>query len=76
LLIATASIPQLFLPATDQRNLFTRYRWPLGPKRALILGPTYADYADACSMHNIHFEYFIAQESQAFKADIDMIKSR
>ena len=48
----------------------------LGTKRALIIGPTYADYADACSMHNIHFEYFIAQESQEFKADINMIKKR
>ncbi len=48
----------------------------LGTKRALILGPTYADYADACSMHNIHFEYFIAQESQGFKADINMIKKQ
>ena len=45
----------------------------LGTKRALIIGPTYADYADACSMHNIHFEYFIAQETQGFKADMNMI---
>lgn len=48
----------------------------LGTKRALILGPTYADYADACIMHNIHFEYSIAQESQGFKADINLIKKR
>lgn len=48
----------------------------LGTKRALIIGPTYADYADACSMHNIRFEYFIAQESQGFKADINMIKKQ
>ena len=48
----------------------------LGTKRALVLGPTYADYADACRLHNIHFEYFIAQESQAFKTDIDMIKEQ
>jgi threonine-phosphate decarboxylase len=48
----------------------------LGTKRALIIGPTYADYADACSMQNIHFEYFIAQESQGFKADINLIKKQ
>ena len=48
----------------------------LGTKRALIIGPTYADYADACRLHNIHFEYFIVQESQAFKPDIDMIKEQ
>jgi threonine-phosphate decarboxylase len=27
-------------------------------------------------MHNIHFEYFIAQESQGFKADINLIKKQ
>jgi len=48
----------------------------LGTKKALIIGPTYADYADACRMHNIHFEYFIAHESQGFKADINMIKKQ
>ncbi len=48
----------------------------LGIKKALIIGPTYADYADACSMHNIHFEYFIAQETQGFKADINMLNKQ
>ena len=48
----------------------------LGTKRALIIGPTYADYADACSMHNIHFEYLIAQETQGFKADINIINKQ
>ncbi len=48
----------------------------LATKRALILGPTYADYADACSMHNIDFEYFIAQETQGFKADIDLVQKQ
>lgn len=46
----------------------------LATKRALILGPTYADYADACRMHSIRFEYLIAQESQKFKAGINLIK--
>jgi len=45
-------------------------------KRAMILGPTYADYADACSMHNINFEYFIAKETQGFKADIKILNKR
>ena len=54
------------------------YSLPLAlkTKRAMILGPTYADYADACSMHHIHFEYFIAQESRGFKADINIIKKQ
>jgi threonine-phosphate decarboxylase len=48
----------------------------LGTKRALILGPTYADYADACRMHDIQFEYLMAQETQGFKAEINSIKAR
>ncbi len=48
----------------------------LATKRALIIGPTYADYADACRMHNIPCEYLIAQESQGFKADINLIKKQ
>ncbi|MGD1975814.1 MAG: pyridoxal phosphate-dependent class II aminotransferase [Desulfobacterales bacterium] len=48
----------------------------LGTNSALILGPTYADYADACRLHNIHFEYFITQEPQSFKPDMDMIKEQ
>jgi threonine-phosphate decarboxylase len=46
----------------------------LETQSALILGPTYADYADACSMHNVPFQHFIAQESQGFKADIHLIR--
>ena len=48
----------------------------LGSKKALIIGPTYADYADACSMHNVRCEYFIAQETQAFKADITILNKQ
>ena len=48
----------------------------LKTKKAMILGPTYADYADACRMHASRFEYLIAQESQGFKIDIDVIKTQ
>jgi len=61
-------------------NGSTQFIYSLPPaletKSAMILGPTYADYADACSMHKIRFEYFIAQESQGFKADINLIKKQ
>jgi threonine-phosphate decarboxylase len=45
----------------------------LQTQSALILGPTYADYADACRMYNIPYQYFTAPESQEFKADLDQI---
>lgn len=52
------------------------YAIPLALKTqgALILGPTYADYADACRMHNIHYQYLIARETQGFQADWKLIK--
>jgi len=46
----------------------------LGTKRALILGPTYADYADACSMQNVGFTLFMAEESDNFQPDISKLK--
>ena len=45
----------------------------LETKRALILGPTYADYADACSMHNVRYDYMMAEESFDFKLDVDAV---
>jgi threonine-phosphate decarboxylase len=46
----------------------------LQTRYALILGPTYADYADACNMHNIRYRYLLVNEAQGFKADWDWIK--
>jgi len=43
----------------------------LETKRALILGPTYADYADACRMHNVRYDYMMAEEPSDFKLDVD-----
>ena len=48
----------------------------LKTKKALILGPTYADYADSCIMYNVDYDYLMAQESNGFRHDIDMLRSR
>lgn len=42
----------------------------LASRRVLILGPTYADYADACRMHQVPFEYFLTQEADGFQTDM------
>ncbi|MBI9085122.1 MAG: threonine-phosphate decarboxylase [Desulfobacterales bacterium] len=44
-----------------------------GIKSALIVGPTYADYADACRMAGTRFEYWHATSDQGFKPRIDLI---
>ena len=45
----------------------------LGSKKVLIAGPTYSDYKDACLMHNIDFQHYIAKDSNQFNPDIDQI---
>ncbi len=42
----------------------------LGSRRAVILGPTYADYADACAMYGVPFQYHLADESRDFRPDL------
>ena len=46
----------------------------LETRRALILGPTYADYADACKMHAITYEYYHTQASEQFQYNPDKIR--
>jgi len=43
----------------------------LGSKKALILGPTYADYADACRMHRVPHGFYLADEEDEFRPDLD-----
>ena len=43
----------------------------LETKRALIFAPTYADYADACAIQNIDYNYSTARESVAFEHDMN-----
>jgi threonine-phosphate decarboxylase len=46
----------------------------LKSKRVLILGPTYADYADACHMHGIEPHYFLLNSSEAFQVDMALLE--
>jgi threonine-phosphate decarboxylase len=46
----------------------------LGIKNALIVGPTYSDYADACRLNNVNITFVIAEESQNFQPNLDHIK--
>lgn len=46
----------------------------LGIKSALIVAPTYSDYADACRLNNVETTFTITEESQNFQPDLDQIK--
>jgi len=58
-------------------NGTTQFIYTLPPaletKQALIMGPTYADYADACEMHNVSYDYLMSAESLTFQPDIDAV---
>ena len=42
----------------------------LGLKKALIVGPTYSDYADACRLQGVACELFLCSESDHFEPDL------
>jgi len=46
----------------------------LGIKKALIVGPTYADYADACAVFNVTYSFYLALEENDFKPNIDHVE--
>jgi threonine-phosphate decarboxylase len=48
----------------------------LDSRQALILGPTYADYADACRMHDTACHWEIATEDTAFVPDLDSLAAK
>ncbi len=45
----------------------------LASKKVLIVGPTYADYADACHLHRIESHYFLAEKDHQFQPDLDQL---
>lgn len=45
-------------------------------RRALIVGPTYSDYADACHLHNVKTTFAFAEASKKFQIDINQIKTQ
>jgi len=45
-------------------------------RKALVLGPTYADYADACRMHNIRPVMVLAEASDDFRPDMNRLTNK
>ena len=45
----------------------------LDVQKALIVGPTYSDYADACRMHRVPADHFLACTEDAFVVDLGLL---
>lgn len=48
----------------------------LAVDRALIIGPTYSDYADACHLHDVKTAFAFAEASKNFQVDVNQMKTR
>ncbi len=65
---------QNVLAANGTTQLIYLLPLALCTKKAAILGPTYSDYADACSMHNVDYRIVLSDESTSFRHDFEGIK--
>jgi threonine-phosphate decarboxylase len=67
--------PDLVLAGNGTTQFIYSIPQALNTKKALILGPTYSDYADACKMQKADYSYLIAEESKSFVPDINQIEN-
>lgn len=65
--------PQQVLAGNGTTQLIYTLPRALECRKALILGPTYADYADACRMHGVSFDYLSARLEDGFFPDLEAL---
>ncbi|MFP4308664.1 MAG: threonine-phosphate decarboxylase CobD [Desulfococcaceae bacterium] len=62
--------PNRVLAANGTTELIHTLPLALSPNSVLILGPTYADYADGCRMHGMESNFVFAEEKEQFQPDL------
>lgn len=65
--------PDQVVPGNGTTQLIHTLPQALETRQALIVAPTYSDYADACRMQNVPFDYFIVDASARFEPDMAML---
>ncbi len=68
--------PRCALAANGSTQLIYDIPRAFETKKAIILGPTYADYADACRMQGVLFDEFLAEEDDGFVPDLNRFGDR
>ena len=58
--------PEKVLAGNGSTQLIYTLPVALKIRQALILGPTYSDYADACRMHGVDFRFALSDEKTSF----------
>lgn len=65
--------PEKVIPGNGTTWFIFTLPHALGLKNAVIAGPTYADYKDACQMHHTSWKFIQADAGHRFEPDIDAI---
>ena len=65
--------PGLILAGNGSTQFIHALPEMLGTRRALIVAPTYADYADGCRKAGIEPKYFLTHEKDSFHPDLDRL---
>jgi len=67
--------PGQVVAANGTTQLIYQIPRALDTKKALILGPTYADYADACRMNGVPYNFYLTTESESYQPDLNRFQS-
>ncbi|CAD7847364.1 MAG: hypothetical protein [Olavius algarvensis Delta 4 endosymbiont] len=67
--------PENVAPGNGSTQLLYALPRALETRKALIVGPTYADYASACRQQGILPDYLLAEEERHFAVDLDQLAS-
>ena len=68
--------PERVLAGNGTTQLIYMLPQALSLKSALIVGPTYSDYADACHLHDVTTTFVLAEADQNFQVDVDQIRTQ
>ena len=67
--------PENVTPGNGSTQLLYALPRALGSRKALIVGPTYADYASACRQQGMTPDFLIAAEADGFRPDLERLAS-
>ena len=66
-------LPEQVLAGNGSTEILYLLPRALGPRRAVILGPTYADYADACRLAAVPVHHVLAGPQDSFRPPMDRL---
>ena len=66
--------PEQILPSSGTTEWIFALPRLLRPQKVLILGPTYADYADAARVAGAQIDYFLTQAQELFAVDLEAFR--